>query len=202
MLRGVPGTFTRGSSEANWRRTITDSFGQMFTPFINLRGDVASVSVYDGPGVSNFIATGQDQVARYMAAAGVEYRYPFINVQPWGTQTIEPIAQVLVRPNETKIGAIPNEDSQSLNFDASNLFRINKFTGWDRVEGGGRLNAGIRYNLQFNQGGYVNVLVGQSYHLFGLNSFTVGRTPISTATPPIPAWTAAWTNRARTTSPI
>ena len=108
VLRGVPGTFTRGSSEVNWRRTITDSYGQMFTPFINLRGDVASVSVYDGPGVSNFIATGQDQVARYMAAAGLEYRYPFINVQPWGTQTIEPIAQVLVRPNKTKIGAIPN----------------------------------------------------------------------------------------------
>ncbi len=61
-------------------------------------------------------------------------------------------------------------------FDASNLFRINKFAGWDRVEGGGRLNAGIRYTAQFNQGGYVNVLVGQSYHLFGLNSFTVGGT--------------------------
>ena len=137
-----------------------------------------------------------------MAAAGMEYRYPFINVQSWGTQTIEPIAQVLVSPNETKIGAIPNEDSQSFNFDASNLFRINKFAGWDRVEGGGRLNTGIRYNLQFNQGGYINVLVGQSFQLFGLNSFTVGRTPISTATPPIPVWTAAWTNRARTTSPI
>jgi LPS-assembly protein len=58
-------------------------------------------------------------------------------------------------------------------FDASNLFRYNKFAGWDRVEGGGRLNVGAQYTAQFNQGGYLNVLVGQSYHLFGLNSFAV-----------------------------
>ena len=45
--------------------------------------------------------------------------------------------------------------------------------GWDRVEGGGRLNVGAQYTAQFNQGGYLNVLVGQSYHLFGLNSFAV-----------------------------
>ena len=36
-----------------------------------------------------------------MPAVGLEYRYPFISVQSWGTQTIEPIAQLIVRPNET-----------------------------------------------------------------------------------------------------
>ena len=36
-----------------------------------------------------------------MPTVGLEYRYPFISVQSWGTQTIEPIAQVIVRPNET-----------------------------------------------------------------------------------------------------
>ena len=57
-----------------------------------------------------------------MPTVGLEYRYPFINVQPWGTQTVEPIAQVIVRPNETYAGKLPNEDAQSLVFDASNLF--------------------------------------------------------------------------------
>jgi LPS-assembly protein len=41
--------------------------------------------------VSNYIGTGTDGLARAMPAAGVEYRYPFINVASWGTQTIEPI---------------------------------------------------------------------------------------------------------------
>src|SRR2546423_8782289 len=108
-----------------------------------------------------------------MPAVGLEYRYPFISVQSWGTQTIEPIAQLVVRPNESAIGKLPNEDAQSLIFDDSNLFSINKFSGWDRIEGGARLNAGIQYTAQFNQAGFVNALFGQSYQLFGQNSFAV-----------------------------
>jgi len=59
-------------------------------------------------------------------------------------------------------------------FDDTNLFRIYKFSGWDRVEGGGRANAGLQYTAQFNRGGYVNAMFGQSYQLFGVNSFAAG----------------------------
>src|ERR1044072_2429849 len=72
-----------------------------------------------------------------------------------------------------QIGKMPNEDAQSLIFDDSNLFSVNKFSGWDRIEGGTRLNAGVQYTAQFNRGGFVNVLFGQSYQLFGQNSFAV-----------------------------
>ena len=34
----------------------------------------------------------------------------------------------------------------------------------------------MQYTAQFNRGGYVNVLFGQSYQLFGANSFAVGDT--------------------------
>ena len=111
-----------------------------------------------------------------MPAVGLEYRYPFISVEPWGTQTIEPIAQLIVRPNETQIGKLPNEDAQSLIFDDSNLFSVNKFSGYDRVEGGTRLNAGIQYTAQFNRAGFFNVLFGQSYQLLGQNSFAIADT--------------------------
>jgi LPS-assembly protein len=174
LMRGTPGDYTRLSSEISWRRTVVDSYGQMFTPFASLRGDVANVEVKPDIGVANYMTPGNSDLARFMATAGLEYRYPFINVQSWGTQTIEPIAQVIVRPNEASISSFPNEDSQNLIFDASNLFRINKYAGWDRVEGGGRANVGLQYTAQFNKGGFVNVLFGQSYHLFGLNSFAVG----------------------------
>jgi LPS-assembly protein len=81
---------------------------------------------------------------------------------------------VIIRPSETNIGKLPNEDSQSLVFDDTNLFKVDKFSGWDRVEGGGRANAGVEYVAQFNRGGNLNMLFGQSYQLFGLNSFAVG----------------------------
>ena len=171
LLRAIPGDYSRASTELNWRRTVVTDSGQMIMPFFQLRGDVASLNVDNQPGVANYIATGQSDLTRVMPAAGVEYRYPFVDVEPWGTQTIEPIAQLILRPNETGIGKFPNEDSQSLVFDDSTLFAIDKFSGWDRVEGGSRVNAGLQYTAQVNRAGSLNVLFGQSYQLFGQNSF-------------------------------
>ena len=173
VLRGVPGDYNRVSAEAHWRRQIVDPIGQVWTPFASVRGDVASLNVAADAGVPNFITPGSSEVTRGMPTVGLEYRYPFISVQPWGTQTVEPIAQIIVRPNETQIGRLPNEDAQSLVFDDGNLFRVDKFSGWDRVEGGSRANAGAQYTAQFNQGGSVNMLFGQSYQLFGVNSYAV-----------------------------
>src|ERR1700692_1449532 len=173
LLRGVPGTYTRLSAEAQWRRSFTDSAGEIWTPFASVRADAIDGSISNQPGVSNFLPAGDTQALRVMPTVGLEYRYPFINVQPWGSTTIEPIAQVIIRPNEPYAGKLPNEDAQSLVFDTSNLFSVDKFSGYDRVEGGGRANVGVQATTQFDRGGSVKVLFGQSYQLFGLNSFAV-----------------------------
>jgi LPS-assembly protein len=174
LLRGIPGTYNRASGEAQWKRTFTDPYGQMWTPFVKVRADLAQASIDNQPGVSNFITPGDHTEFRAMPTVGLEYHYPFISVHSWGTQTIEPIAQLIARPNETGIGKLPNEDSQSLIFDDSNLFKIDKFAGWDRVEGGGRANVGVQYVAQFNRGGSITGVFGQSYQLFGANSFSTG----------------------------
>ena len=176
LLRGFPGIYSRFSAEMDWRRSITDQFGQIFTPFASVRVDAGSMRINNDPGVSNFINTGDTNLVRAMPTIGLEYRYPFISIESWGTQTVEPIAQVIVRPNELQIGRWPTEDAQSLTYDDSNLFRVDKFAGWDRVEGGGRANYGLQYTAQINQGGFINALFGQSYSLFGQNSFAYGGT--------------------------
>ena len=112
---------------------------------------------------------------------------------------------MIARPNEQQVNKWPNEDAQTLIFDDSNLFRVDKFSGWDRVEGGGRTNYGAQYTMQFNQGGVINMLFGQSYQLFGANSFAQGGSPIpaSTAasTPGSPTMSrASPTSRTRPTS--
>ncbi|WP_316186797.1 MULTISPECIES: LPS-assembly protein LptD [unclassified Bradyrhizobium] len=173
LLRAMPGTYTRLTAQAEWRRSFTDPYGQIWTPFAILRADAINANVTAQPGVGNFLPTGDTQALRLMPTAGLEYRYPFMNVQPWGTTTIEPIAQVMVRPNEASAGRLPNEDAQSLVFDASNLFSVDKFSGYGRVEGGGRANVGVQATTQFDRGGTVSGLFGQSYHLFGLNSYAV-----------------------------
>jgi LPS-assembly protein len=173
LMRGMPGTYTRFSGEVDWRRSFTDSAGEIWTPFASLRADAINADISNQPGVSNYLPVGDTQALRVMPTIGLEYRYPFINVQPWGTTTIEPIAQVIIRPNESYAGKLPNEDAQSMNFDTSNLFSVDKFSGYDRVEGGGRANAGVQATTQFDRGGSVTAVFGQSYQLFGLNSFAV-----------------------------
>jgi len=174
LLRGIPGEYTRFTAEAQWKRQFVDPYGQQWIPFASIRADVATASIDNQVGVSNYYTTGTTDVLRVMPTVGLEYRYPFISVQSWGTQTLEPIAQVIVRPNEPDIGRLPNEDSQSLVFDDTNLFKVDKFSGYDREEGGGRSNVGIQYTAQFNQAGHFNALFGQSYQLFGTNSFATG----------------------------
>ena len=106
-----------------------------------------------------------------MPTVGLEYRFPLIDSYFWGSQVIEPIGQLIIRPDEQRIGELPNEDAQSLVFDTSTLFEANKFSGFDRTEGGIRANLGIQQLLQFNNGVSINTLIGQSYSLSKFNSF-------------------------------
>src|SRR5690606_5466563 len=55
LMRGIPGSYTRLTAETHWKRSFTDRFGQVFTPFFRLRGDVASFNIRSEPGVSNFL---------------------------------------------------------------------------------------------------------------------------------------------------
>ena len=176
LLRGIAGTYSRASAEIDWRRTFVTDTGMVITPFFGVRGDIAQADINNQVGTSDFIAPGQTELARAMPDIGLEYRYPFVDVEPWGTQTIQPIAQVILRPNETEIGRFPNEDAQSMVFSDANLFSVDKFSGWDRVEGGGRVNVAFEYTAQVNNAGYFDALFGQSYQIFGLNSYEVADT--------------------------
>ncbi len=172
FVRSLPGDYTRLSAQMDWRRTITsDVTGILITPFARLRTDVASYNITPAAGVANFVTPGSDELIRAMPTVGFEARWPFIAVHSWGTQTLEPIVQAIFRPNETQIGRFWNEDAQSLVFDDTNLFAIDKYSGYDRLEGGSRLNYGVQYTANVHRFGMVNVLFGQSYQMFGQNSF-------------------------------
>src|SRR5215475_4725633 len=45
LLRGFPGTYTRFSAEAQWRRSFTDSIGEIWTPFVSVRADAINADV-------------------------------------------------------------------------------------------------------------------------------------------------------------
>jgi LPS-assembly protein len=53
------------------------------------------------------------------------------------------------------------------------LFEWNKYSGYDRIEGGGRVNYGLQYTADFANGGHANFVGGESIQLFGNNSFAM-----------------------------
>ncbi|MCX2723158.1 LPS-assembly protein LptD [Roseibium salinum] len=167
-FRGIDGTFSRFSVKGNWRRTFIDPLGQSFTPFAYVRGDLFFLASPDSDVTA---LTGESFVGRAMPAVGLEYRYPFIASFDGGNQILEPVAQIVARPDEQRIGELPNDDAQSIVFDTTTLFDYDKFSGFDRAEGGTRLNLGLNYRLQLDSGYYVSGLFGRSYHLAGENSY-------------------------------
>ncbi|MBP0439012.1 LPS-assembly protein LptD [Tianweitania sediminis] len=176
-IRGIDGDTARATAQAEWRRTLITPGGLALTPLLQVRGD-GIFTDYEENTVqalqSQYVAADiRDEYWRGMATAGLEARWPVLFTSANSTHVIEPTAQILVRPNEQfaeRLG-IPNEDAQSLVFDATSLFETDKFSGYDRVEGGTRANLGIRYSGTFANGWTTNAIVGQSFHLGGQNSF-------------------------------
>jgi len=179
LVRGASGTMSRASITASWRRELIDPIGQVWTPFAYVRADnfwiAPDFDGYQNANLANYLGGDDDYLFRAMPAVGLEYRYPFVAaLGTSGRQVIEPIAQIIARPNETQIGHLPDEDSQSLIFDDTSLFDWDKFSGYDRSEGGVRANVGIQYTVTGADDFYANALFGQSYQVAGRNSFRQG----------------------------
>ena len=175
-FNGLDGTYTRMTVDSEWKRTYTLDSGLQLTPLLGARGDVISSDM----SAQNFTSGGAsfgygsldtDPTMRGMVTAGMEARYPVLFSALNSTHVIEPIAQLFVRPNESHSGRLPNEDAQAFVFDATTLFERDKFSGFDRIEGGTRANIGVRYSGTFDNGYGIRGVAGQSFHLAGENSF-------------------------------
>ncbi len=198
LLRGVAGDTSHSTAQVSWQRKFVDPIGEEWTPFVfaRLDGVYSDLNTSQSFTYGNSLnplqtipngaqltsSTGQPAffngasvggAATAMPGIGLEYRFPFVSHSALGDQIVEPIAQVIVRPNEVLPQIAPNEDAQSLVFDETNLFAWNKYSGFDRVEGGTRLNYGLQYTASFANGGHANIVGGQSIQLAGQNSYAI-----------------------------
>lgn len=193
-LRGIGGQSGRLTAEAEWKRQVITAGGGVFTPILHARADGIAVNqdaasaaamgtmaaslgplAYTNDGTTyGAVATDlRSSYFRSMVTAGFEFRWPILFSDMSSSHILEPMAQVFVRPNESygRSLGIPNEDAQSFVFDATTLFERDKFSGYDRVEGGTRANVGFRYSGSFASGWNANGIFGQSYHLSGDNPY-------------------------------
>ncbi|MEL6623286.1 MAG: LPS assembly protein LptD, partial [Pseudomonadota bacterium] len=175
---------SRLSVDVNWRRRLTDQIGITYTPFANLRGDLISVNdSYNG--VDTAILDDQSRARGYVAA-GLTAEYPWLARTTSASHVVSPIGQVIARTgsNADDQAELPNEDARSLVFDDTNLFEVDKFSGFDRIETGSRANVGLQYTFQADNGGHARILAGLSFRLDDENPFErPGQIPVAPADP-------------------
>jgi LPS-assembly protein len=151
----------------DWRRQMITGLGMQLTPFTQLRSDF-NVS-RNVPG-----ATSEDADGDLLPSAGFDVRWPFIADHGAAQGILTPVFQLIAAPSEPRDDDQANEDAITLNFDSTSLFLSDRFTGYDRYEGGMRANAGLSYTLLGENGGFIRTSFGESFHIAGENSFAAG----------------------------
>lgn len=164
---GFDVTTSRISIGADWEREWITPQGLALTAFGEVRGDIF---VRDGdPNLPD------DTAFRLVPLAGVEARYPLIWERGNGNaHIIEPIAQAIVAPYGGNDPQFTNEDSLLTEFDETNLFDRQRFSGLDAVEEGPRFNLGLRYQRVSNDGIRVDGTIGRSLRLRDADEFSAG----------------------------
>lgn len=100
---------------------------------------------------------------RGVALAALDVKYPLVGPLFGGTQVVTPRIQLVASPPIKNLD-IPNEDSRAIDLEDSNLFALNRFPGYDRVEDGTRFTYGFDWLAEW-PGWRVSSTVGQSYRL-------------------------------------
>ena len=170
-LARITGIDTRRSSVGGeWRLPFGDAIGGQYALAAGVRTDG-----YQSDNIP--LSTGGTESAlagRVFPQLALTWRYPWVRRGEGYSQVFEPVAMIAAAPNGGNPSTIPNEDSQGFEFDETSLFLRNRFPGFDRVDGGQRIDYGIRTGVYGDGGGSTRMIVGQSYSLQTNSSFLPG----------------------------
>ncbi|PHS28731.1 MAG: hypothetical protein COA84_00640 [Robiginitomaculum sp.] len=189
-LTRIDGTDSRRASvSVDWSRRLVSKSGMILRPFAQGRTDLYQVH---NPDFFADLGSNNRSIARALGVVGADFRWPFFRPGRNVSWTIEPLLQLAASPNGDGVGTynsfttdssgnvvatqrsiIPNEDSIAVEFDGSSLFSTNRFSGFDRWEGGVRANVGGRIAGRWGKNGEVSLLAGQTFRTRVNTDFTL-----------------------------
>ena len=169
----------RAFASAQWDLRRITPLGQEITLTALARGDVyhsdenalsPTVSYRGNPGWQT----------RGVATMALDVKWPLVGGFLGGTQVLTPRFQIVASPTLRNL-EVPNEDARAIDLEDSNLFALNRFPGYDRIEDGVRFTYGIDW--QFERPGWrINSTIGQSYRLTNLPTLLPDGTGLSSRT--------------------
>ncbi|MFN7000578.1 MAG: LPS-assembly protein LptD [Elioraea tepidiphila] len=168
------GTDTRrAAARATYERPFLDPVGSLWT----LRGQADAIA-YAADRLDlapNFSDVTSVSGVRGNIRLALDWRLPLIRPDgAGGSQILEPRVQLVTGPGTGRQTRLPNEDSLDFEFTDATLFALNRFPGRDRLEGGTRLDAGLRAAWLLAGGRGAEAFLGRSLRLAGGSSFEPG----------------------------
>ncbi|WP_027442932.1 LPS-assembly protein LptD [Erythrobacter cryptus] len=162
LLRNDGQDTQRAFAGARWDMRRLTGLGQLVTLTALIRGDVYNTRNTLSTATPSYRGD-EGWSARAIATAALDIEWPFIGPALGGTQVFKPRLQLVASPRLRNL-AVPNEDARAIDLEDSNLFALNRFPGYDRVEDGSRVTWGVDWELQ-RPGWRVKTTIGQSYRL-------------------------------------
>lgn len=162
ILRSTGQDTQRAFAGARWDLRRITGLGQEVTLTALVRGDLyhsdenglTSTAIYRG---------NAGWETRGVATAAIDVKWPLVGGLFGGTQVLTPRVQLVASPKIRNL-AVPNEDARAIDLEDSNLFALNRFPGYDRIEDGVRFTYG--FDWQFERPRWrIKTTVGQSVRL-------------------------------------
>lgn len=135
----------RAFAGAKWDLRRVTGWGQLLTLTALVRGDVYH-SDENGLTATAIYRGNPGWEARGVALAAADLEWPFVGRAFGGTQVLTPRVQIVATPPIRNL-AVPNEDARAVDLEDSNLFALNRFPGYDRIEDGPRITYGLDWQL-------------------------------------------------------
>jgi LPS-assembly protein len=152
----------RAFAGAQWNLRRYTPLGQEVTFTAYGRGDIYH-SDEVGSTATVIYRGDRGWTGRGIAAFAADVKWPFVGSFATGSQRITPRIQIVASPKIRNLD-IPNEDARSIDLEDSNLFALNRFSGYDRWEDGSRITYGAEWAVDL-PGISFNTVIGQSYRL-------------------------------------
>ena len=162
LLRNDGQDTQRAFAGAQWDLKRLTGMGQLVTLTALVRGDVYNTNNIAATVTQAYRGT-EGWTTRGIATAAIDIEWPFVGEAFGGTQVFKPRLQLVASPDIKNL-AVPNEDARAIDLEDSNLFALNRFPGYDRVEDGSRVTWGVDWELQ-RPGWRVKSTIGQSFRL-------------------------------------
>jgi len=154
----------------SWNLPWISPFGERYKIVASLKSDAYYIDSYSQLGTSNEYS---GDVFRAFPQLGIEWKLPLVKATENSRQIIEPIIVGVLAPNGgNKANKIPNEDSEDVELDDTNVLDLDRYSGYDRNDTGSRISYGLNWSSYGNIMGRTSAFVAQTYQFNKDSSFT------------------------------